>query len=288
VNSEQFNQWCQAIISPSLAVDYSSPPLIMGILNITPDSFSDGGCYTCPDHAYEQAMSMIAQGADIIDIGGESSKPGAVPVSCAEELARVIPVIERIRAVHDVCISIDTCKAEVMQSAVSAGASMINDITALTGEGALSMAASLQVPVCLMHMQGVPASMQDNPLYHQDVVDEINLFFQQRITTCLQAGIARHQLILDPGFGFGKLVRHNLQLVQRFAEFQQHKQPLLLGVSRKSTLGTVLQKPVGERMPGGVAVSVFAAMQGANIIRTHDVDETRQALQMLHAIVSTT
>ncbi len=257
----------------------------MGVLNITPNSFSDGGCFLDRGHATRRAEEMIVEGVDIIDIGGESSRPGAEPASCAEELARVIPVIESIRAASDVCISIDTCKAEVMEAAVMAGATLINDISALTGVGSLAVARRLKVPVCLMHMQGTPQLMQNNPHYSRDIVDEINDFFLQRIHVCLQAGIPREHLILDPGFGFGKWVPHNLSIVNRLREFQHHNLPLLLGVSRKSTIGAVLQKPVLERLPGGLAIAVLAALQGVSIIRTHDVAATSQALQMIHAIV---
>lgn len=285
MNSEQFYQWCSQSFSPAVqSSTYLRKPLIMGILNVTPDSFSDGGHFLEVGAAYQHAQHMIAQGVDIIDIGGESTKPGADEISCAEELARVIPIIERIRAVSDICISVDTCKAEVMQAAISAGASLINDVRALTGDGALAVAAGLNVPVCLMHMQGVPKSMQDRP-YYADVVDEINMFFQQRIEACLAAGFSRERLIIDPGFGFGKSVQHNLCIVKRLGEFQQHGLPLLLGVSRKSTIGAVLQKTVSERLAGGIATEVFASLQGASIIRTHDVGETNQALQMVYAIV---
>lgn len=264
---------------------YLRKPLVMGILNVTPDSFSDGARYLEPKQAFLHAQRMLEQGADIIDIGGESTKPGAEEVSFEEELKRVIPVIERLRAISDICISIDTCKAEVMQAAINAGASFINDITALTRDGSLDVAARLNVPVCLMHMQGTPKSMQNNPHYANDIIDEINLFFQQRIEVCLSAGLLRERLILDPGFGFGKTVQHNLSMVKRLTEFQQHGLPIMLGVSRKSTIGAVLQKSEVERLSGGLAATVFAALQGVSIIRTHDVDETNQALQMVHAIV---
>lgn len=259
-------------------------PLVMGILNITPDSFSDGGEFMNVQQAYERAQELIAQGADIIDIGGESSRPGATPVSCEEELARVIPVIERIRAVSDVCLSIDTVKPRVMEAAVGAGASFINDVKALTDPGSLSMAARLNVPVCLMHMQGTPLSMQDKPEYSGDIIDEINDFFIKRIEACLHAGIAREHIILDPGFGFGKTKDHNLTIIKRLSEFQKHQCPILLGVSRKQTIGLVLNKSPLERSIGGLAVSVFAAMQGVSIMRTHDVDSTQQALTMTQAI----
>lgn len=260
----------------------------MGVLNVTPDSFSDGGHFLAINAAYQQAQRLIEQGADVIDIGGESTKPGADEVSCTEELERVIPVIERIRSVSDVCISIDTCKAAVMQEAIAAGASFINDIKALTAEGALPVAAELKVPVCLMHMQGVPKSMQEKPHYAHDVVDEINQFFQQRIEACIDAGISRENLIVDPGFGFGKSVQHNLCIVKRLIEFQQHGLPVLLGVSRKSTIGAILQKPARDRLVGGIALEVVAVLQGVSIIRTHDPGATNQALQMVDAIVNGT
>lgn len=287
MNSEQFYQWCSQSFSPAVQSSaYLRKPLIMGILNVTPDSFSDGGHFLESNTAYQHAQHMIAQGVDIIDIGGESTKPGADEISCAEELSRIIPVIERIRSVSDICISVDTSKAEVMQAAVAKGAALINDVKALRGDGALAVVANLSVPVCLMHMQGVPKSMQDNPHYTNNIIDEINVFFQQRIEACLAAGVSRDRLILDPGFGFGKSVQHNLCIVKRFSEFQQQGLPLLLGVSRKSTIGAVLQKTVSERLVGGITAEVFAALQGASIIRTHDVGATNQALQMLDAIVS--
>ena len=257
----------------------------MGILNTTPDSFSDGGDYIDVNHAYDRVQAMIAEGADIIDVGGESTKPGAITVSVAEELERVIPLIERIRAGSDICISIDTSKADVMRSAVAAGATWINDVKALTAQGSMAVAASLNVPVCLMHMQGVPAVMQENPVYTADILDALNAFFQDRITACVNAGLQPEQLILDPGFGFGKSVQHNLRILKYLRVFQQHGLPLLLGVSRKSTIGVVLQKTVFKRLSGSLAVAVYAALQGISIIRTHDVDETNQALDMVDAII---
>lgn len=260
-------------------------PLVMGILNVTPDSFSDGGFFFKRQDALHRVQTMIEQGADIIDVGGESSRPGAVEISCAEELDRVIPIIECIRSMSDVGISIDTRKAVVMKEAVAAGASLINDIHALQGADALSVVASLDVPVCLMHMQGLPDLMQANPHYDGCIVDAINCFFEQRIQACIHAGISPKRLILDPGFGFGKSVNHNLLLLKNLAAFQRHGLPLLLGVSRKSTLGAITKKTVDARMPAGIASAVFAACQGVRIIRTHDVGETHQALQMLEAIV---
>ena len=269
----------------SAVMMYRQKPLIMGVLNATPDSFSDGGRFLKRQDAAIRVERMIAEGADIIDVGGESSRPGATEVSCAEELARVLPVIECIRAISDICISIDTQKADVMKAAVLAGASFINDIHALQGRGALSVASQLDVPVCIMHMQGLPGFMQANPHYANSIIDEINHFFEQRIQACVDAGISRERLILDPGFGFGKSVEHNLSLMNGMAAFQRHGLPLLLGVSRKSTLGAITHASVGARGPAGIASAVFAALQGVRIIRTHDVGETNQALQMLDAIV---
>lgn len=260
----------------------------MGILNVTPDSFSDAGRFVTVNDAVTHAMGMVSNGADMIDVGGESTKPGAKPLSLEEELSRVIPVIERIRVESDICISIDTYKPEVMQAAVAAGATFINDIQALREEGALLTVSQLKVPVCLMHMQGTPQFMQINPHYAQDIIEEINQFFYQRIHACLNAGIDRAHILLDPGFGFGKAVYHNLCLVNRLQEFRQHQLPLLLGVSRKSTIGAVLKKTMDERLMGGLAASVYAALQGVSILRTHDVDETNQALQMVNAIVNET
>jgi len=279
MNQDEFTIWRQ---TPHEARCRS---LIMGILNVTPNSFYDGGSYY--DNlalACERAQDMIVQGVDIIDIGGESSKPGVEPVSLDEELERVIPVIERIRALSDICISIDTYKPEVMIAAVTAGATMINDIYALATNEALATAAKLDVPVCLMHMQGSPSNMQDAPHYAGDVVDEINYFFEQRITACLHAGMRREQFILDPGFGFGKSAQHNIQIIKRFHELRQHQLPLLLGVSRKSTIGIILGDMSADRLLGGLALTAPAVLQGACIMRTHDVAETKQTLSVLDVI----
>lgn len=259
----------------------------MGVLNVTPDSFSDGGLFFQAEHAYDKAMSMVSEGADWIDIGGESSRPGALSISLDEELSRVIPVIERIRQVSDICLSIDTCKTEVMEASAHLGVNLINDITALQGEHALSTVARLGLSVCLMHMQGIPQTMQLKPEYHEDVVTLINDYFSQRLHCCLEAGIPREKIILDPGIGFGKSVRHNLSIIKRMNEFHQHQCPLMLGVSRKSMIGSVLNRPISERLFGSIAVAVFTAVQGgAAIIRTHDVCETHQALEMVGAIMN--
>lgn len=280
MNREEFIHWCAADHRVLQKTD-AYGPLIMGILNVTPDSFYDGGHYSNPDAAYEHAQAMIAAGADILDIGGESSRPGATKISVQEELDRVLPTIERIRATHPIAISIDTCKPPVMQAAIQAGVACINDIYALQTPGALAAVAQAEIPICLMHMQGDPKTMQVNPHYSQDVIQDIDAFFEQRILACEQAGIARSRLILDPGFGFGKTVQHNLQMVQRIAQFQRHNLPLLLGVSRKSTIGTILDQPPEGRMIGGLTLAIYAVLVGVSIIRTHDVLETKQAFKMV-------
>lgn len=256
----------------------------MGILNVTADSFSDGGQFLSTDHAVEKIFRLIEVGADCIDVGGESSKPGALHVPAAIELERIIPVIEQVRKHSDICLSVDTYKPEVMKAAIHSGANVINDIYALQHEGALTMAAQLRVPVCLMHMQGTPQTMQTNPQYPNGLIAQIVLFFKERLAACDEAGVLRPQIILDPGFGFGKLVQDNLQLIHQLDVFSQWHLPVLLGVSRKSTLGAVLNKDVGERLIGGIALTVYAALKGVSIIRTHDVDETNQALKMIDAI----
>jgi dihydropteroate synthase len=256
----------------------------MGVLNVTSDSFYDGGTFLSMDRACEHAFNLIAHGADIIDVGGESTKPGAIPVSLDEELSRVIPVIEHIRKNTDVCISIDTYKPQVMHAAIHAGANIINDIYALKKEGALSMAAQLDVPVCLMHMQGEPQNMQDNTHYPDGIMTELMQFFSERIKACERAGLKRKQLIIDPGFGFGKRVQHNLTLTNNLKALSCFNLPILLGVSRKSTIGAVLGNDVEKRLVGSIALAVHAALNGAGIIRTHDVDETNQALQMIEAV----
>lgn len=255
----------------------------MGILNVTPDSFSDGGHYNQLDTAMVQVEKMIAQGAAIIDVGGESTRPGAASVSLQEELQRVIPVIEKINAEFDCVISIDTYKAEVMRAAVAAGAGIINDVNALAAEGALQAAAALQVPVCLMHKQGTPETMQDMAHY-QDVTEEVLAFLQQRVDACLAGGIARDKIIIDPGFGFGKQLPHNLQLMRDLPRFKQMDLPLLVGVSRKSMLGLILDKTVDERGAGTTALETLAVWQGADIIRTHDVAAAIDAVRVTKAV----
>jgi dihydropteroate synthase len=259
-------------------------PRVMGVLNRTPDSFSDGGLYTDLDTAVCQALRMCAEGATIIDVGGESTRPGAYAVSVARELDRVIPLIERLVSESDVPISIDTSKPEVMQAAVRAGAAMINDVYALRLPGALEAARACAVPVCLMHMQGEPRSMQQDPHY-ADVVTEVRQFLQERIRACESGGIRRENLLLDPGFGFGKTLDHNLDLLRHLDAFASLQLPLLVGLSRKSMIGTLLGNvPVAERLHGSVGAAVIAAMHGANIIRAHDIQATVAALKLVSAI----
>lgn len=257
---------------------------VMGILNVTPDSFSDGGQFHARDAALQRVETMLAQGVDIVDIGGESTRPGAAAVTLAEELARVVPVISAIRERFDVPISVDTSKPEVMQAAVAAGADMINDVRALQEPGALAVCAGLSVPICLMHMQGQPRTMQHNPQY-TDVVAEISQFFAERIQACVAAGIQRERLILDPGFGFGKTLQHNVDLLAKLDTFLTFNLPLLVGISRKSMIGALLNdRPVDGRLHGSVAAAVIAAMKGASIVRVHDVAATVDAIKIVNAV----
>jgi len=260
-----------------------SRPRIMGVLNITPDSFSDGGNFLSAQSAFDHAMAMVEAGASIIDIGGESTRPGASAVSLDEELNRVIPVIEALNTIPAV-ISIDTSKPEVMSAAVRAGAGLINDIRALREPGALEAAAALSVPVCLMHMQGQPRSMQQAPLY-KDVVEDVCDFLTLRVAACEAAGISRQRLLLDPGFGFGKSLQHNLTLLAQLDRFNELELPLLVGMSRKSMVGTILDKPVDERLYGSLAVAALAAWQGADIIRVHDVAESADVIKVITAVM---
>lgn len=269
------------IRSGDKSLDLASP-VVMGILNVTPDSFSDGGQFSNFQRACEHADQMVAQGASFIDIGGESTRPGAAEVSLDEELLRVIPLIEYVAKHHDVWISVDTSKAAVMEAAVNAGANLINDVRALQEEGALEAAAKLQVPVCLMHMQGQPRTMQTSPKYH-DVVEDIKRFFESRIQECINAGIKRENIILDPGFGFGKTLSHNYQLLNRLAEFQELGLPLLIGLSRKSMMGNLLNRDTSERLAGSLAGVLLAAQRGGDIFRVHDVPETADVLKVLSA-----
>lgn len=271
------------LISGNKKLDLTHPQ-VMGILNVTPDSFSDGGRFQVIDAAVEQAEIMVKQGASIIDIGGESTRPGAEPVGLEQELSRTIPVIEKISQNLDVWISIDTSKAAVMREAVAAGANLINDVCALQQEGALAAAAAANVPVCLMHMQGAPRSMQTAPSY-QDVVTDIMAFFEQRIAACTDAGISSGQIILDPGFGFGKSLDHNYQLLQRLSEFKALDFPLLTGLSRKSMFGDWLGRSVDQRLAASLAGALLCAQQGAKIIRVHDVEQTSDVLKVLQKTI---
>lgn len=263
-----------------------SRPAVMGVLNVTPDSFSDGGEFLESASAVARAREMAAQGAALIDIGGESTRPGAEPVSEAEEASRVLPVIQALVEGVNVPLSIDTSKPGVMKQAVTAGAGFINDVLALQHPGALEAAASLEVPVCLMHMQGEPRTMQRNPHY-DSVVDDIHAFLEQRMNDCVAAGISEDRIVLDPGFGFGKKLEHNLELLRRLDEFLDLGRPLLIGISRKSMLGKLLDDaPPDRRLPGSLAAAVIAAWQGASIIRAHDVKETVEALRVTEAVMN--
>jgi len=256
-----------------------SVPQVMGIVNVTPDSFSDGGQYFSADKALLQARRLVDEGAAIIDIGGESTRPGSAPVDVEEEIRRVLPAIKAISSELNVVVSIDTMKADVMRAAVNAGAGLINDVNALRSDGALQAAAELNVPVCLMHMQGSPQTMQQSPHY-DDVVAEVMTFLQQRILACENAGISREKLILDPGFGFGKRAKHNLRLMKHLQTFLTLDLPLLVGVSRKSIVGEMLNVSVDDRLSGSLALASIAVWQGAKIIRSHDVRETVQAVRL--------
>jgi dihydropteroate synthase len=258
-------------------------PQVMGILNITPDSFSDGGFFLSPVAALAQGERMAEEGAAIIDVGGESTRPGASAVGAQEELDRVIPVIEAL-AQLPVIISIDTSKPEVMKAAAGAGAGIINDVRALREPGALAVAAETGLPVCLMHMQGQPRTMQENPHY-DDVVAEVKAFLAGRVQACEAAGIPRQNIILDPGFGFGKTVGHNLRLIKELGSLAALDLPLLVGVSRKSSIGALLDRPVEDRLAGSVALATLACWLGASIIRAHDVAAAVDALTICHALM---
>jgi dihydropteroate synthase len=254
-------------------------PHVMGILNVTPDSFSDGGSWNRIDKALEHARDMVSQGATLIDIGGESTRPGAPDVSEQEELDRVIPVVEQLVKEVEVMISLDTSKAAVMREGCRAGAHLINDVRALLEPGAMEAAAEADVPVCLMHMQGAPRSMQQAPHY-DDLLGEIRTFFDERIAACERAGITRSQLLVDPGYGFGKTVAHNYQLLARQDELLDYELPLLVGMSRKSMIGNLLGRPVEERLAGSLACAVIGMQKGGRIIRVHDVAATMDALRI--------
>ncbi|HDX8355127.1 TPA: dihydropteroate synthase [Aeromonas dhakensis] len=265
------------LISKGLSLSLERPH-VMGILNVTPDSFSDGGHFNQLERAMTHARQMVAEGATLIDIGGESTRPGAPDVSEQEELDRVLPVVERMVRELDVMISLDTSKAAVMREGCAAGAHLINDVRALLEPGALAAAAAADVPVCLMHMQGQPRTMQAEPHY-DDLLGEMRAFFDERIAACLTAGIAREQLLLDPGYGFGKTLAHNYQLLAQQESLLDYQLPLLVGMSRKSMIGNLLGRPVDERLAGSLACALVGMQRGARIIRVHDVRATMDALR---------
>ena len=259
-------------------------PVVMGILNVTPDSFSDGGRFVEREAAIRRALAMQAEGAAIIDVGGESTRPGSAGVGLQEELDRVIPVIEALHAELGIPVSVDTYKPEVMREAVVAGAGLINDVNALRAEGALDVAAVTRVPVCLMHMQGEPRTMQQAPRYG-DVVGEVKNFLARRLAACAEAGVAAENILLDPGFGFGKSLAHNLELLRRLDRLLELGRPLLVGISRKSMLGALTGRETGKRMAASVAAAVLVVERGARIVRAHDVAATVDAIRITTAVV---
>ena len=258
-------------------------PLIMGVLNVTPDSFSDGGRFLQPDQAIARAQAMVQEGADILDVGGESTRPGAAELTVQEEADRVLPVVAALREL-DVPISVDTRKPELMHQALAAGADMINDIRALRAPGALAAVAAARCAVCLMHMQGEPGTMQQAPVY-DDVVAEVAAFLADRVAACEAAGIARERLVVDPGFGFGKTLAHNLELLRALPLLAAGGVPVLAGLSRKSMLGRITSREVGGRRAASVAAAMLAVDRGAAIVRVHDVAATRDALRVRQAVL---
>ncbi|MBJ7222589.1 MULTISPECIES: dihydropteroate synthase [unclassified Brenneria] len=272
------------LIARGSTLDLSCPN-VMGILNVTPDSFSDGGKHNKLDKALFHAQAMIAAGATLIDIGGESTRPGADEVSTEEELERVIPVVEALSLRFDTWISVDTSKPEVIAASAQAGAHLINDVRSLQEPGALEAAAAAGLPVCLMHMQGLPKTMQHSPHY-DDLMVEIGDFLQRQIDRCVNGNIPKNNLLLDPGFGFGKNLAHNYELLARLSELHRFGLPLLVGMSRKTMIGQLLNLPPAQRVQGSVACAVIAAMQGAHIIRVHDVKETVDAMRIVEATLS--
>jgi dihydropteroate synthase len=256
---------------------------VMGILNVTPDSFSDGGRYLDAGKAVEHALQLVAEGADIIDVGGESTRPGADSVSLSEEIDRVVPVIEGIGRASTVTISIDTSKPEVMRAAATAGATLINDVRALGSAGAMEVVADLGLPVCLMHMQGQPANMQQKPTY-ADVVEDVRAFLLGRAEACVKSGISHDRILLDPGFGFGKSLQHNLDLLRHLDRIVDTGFPVLAGLSRKSMIGTLLGDQVADRAAGSVTLALYAVRKGVHIVRVHDVAQTVDALKVEAAV----
>ncbi len=258
---------------------------VMGVLNVTPDSFSDGGQFNHIDAAMNQVDSMVAEHVDLVDVGGESTRPGAEPVDVGAEISRVVPIIQAIRARYPkLKISIDSSKAEVMEAAVKAGATLINDVNALQADGAIEVAVKYDVEVCLMHKQGSPQDMQDSPEY-DDVVQEVLDFFDERVQACLAYGMDADRIILDPGIGFGKTLAHNLKLIKNVATFKQMGFPVLIGVSRKSMFGALLNRPVDQRLAGSLAVAQFAYLQGGDYFRVHDVAETVDVLRTSQSLI---
>jgi dihydropteroate synthase len=270
---------------PDQILHLDQRPLVMGIINVTPDSFSDGGSFTSVDAALESGLKLIDAGADIVDIGGESSRPGAAPISLEQETSRVLPVVQKLAVQTTVPLSIDTTKAAVARACLAAGARIVNDITALRGDQDMAdVVRTFRAGVILMHMQGTPATMQQSPKY-EDVVVDIAHFFETRLQDLAQQGIAPEQIVLDPGIGFGKTLEHNLELLARLLEFQRLNRPVCLGVSRKGFIGKVLNRPVDKRLAGSLAITVHAVSQGAaHIVRVHDVQETRDAVTMVETI----
>lgn len=260
-------------------------PRIMGVLNVTPDSFSDGGRHAVPDDALRHAERMLAEGAAIIDVGGESTRPGAEPVPVQQELDRVVPVVEALVREFDALVSVDTSTPEVMQATAQAGAGMINDVRNLRREGALSAAVASGLPVCLMHMLGEPGDMQDNPCYDRPIEEDVAAFLAERVAACEAAGLRRERMLLDPGFGFAKTVEHNLRLLKYMDRLEALGLPLLVGMSRKSMIGKVLGRPVEERLAGGLALSALAVERGARILRVHDVGPHVDAVNMTWAVL---
>jgi dihydropteroate synthase len=262
-------------------------PNIVGIVNVTPDSFSGDGLSASLDAAAAHGLRLVEEGADALDVGGESTRPGATEVSIEDELARVIPVIERLARETNVPIAVDTSKPEVMRAAVAAGAGMINDVYALRRDGALDAAAELRVPVVLMHMQGTPPDMQDAPQY-DDVVSEVHRFLTERIFACEMSGIAKKKIVIDPGFGFGKTLDHNLALLRQLARFSELGVPVMAGLSRKGMLGALTGRAVDARVHGSVAAALIAAQNGAKLLRVHDVAATVDALKVWNAVAAQT
>lgn len=259
----------------------------MGILNVTPDSFYDGGQFIHPEQAVSQALQMVKEGAAIIDVGGESTRPGAKAISVNQELERVIPVIESLQSVVDLPISIDTSKPQVMEAAIEAGAAMVNDVNGLRAQGALDVCARYDVSVCIMHMRGKPRTMQVNPAYPDGVMTELDMFFKRRMDAAVSAGIRKKNICIDPGFGFGKTMQHNYRMLQQLEDLSTYGVPILVGMSRKSMIGNLLNIPVEDSLAGSLAANVVAFMKGASIFRVHDVKQTVEALRIAYTTKNT-